>query len=136
MLLGRPGLSPVMVGREAELHSLRQLLGNGAGTRLAMVSGEAGVGKTRLVRELAASASGVVLTGQASEGQGRPFSVFLDAVEPLVGTWSEVPHELSARAGALAAMLGPAVPRVATAPDQTYAQEDLLRAGVDLVGHL
>src|SRR4051794_1592905 len=84
MLVGRPGLSPVMVGRSAEVDRLARLLRDGAGTAIALVAGEAGVGKTRLVRELLdrVDPGTVVLAGQADPGAlGRPFELFADAVD-------------------------------------------------------
>src|SRR5882724_1508926 len=48
MLVGRTGLSPVMVGRAAELDRLAQLLGARRTPSIALVGAEAGVGKTRL----------------------------------------------------------------------------------------
>src|SRR3546814_8600701 len=52
MLVGRTGLSPVMVGRSAELARLRGLVGASTTPAVALVAGEAGIGKTRLVKEL------------------------------------------------------------------------------------
>ncbi|HEY3261837.1 MAG TPA: AAA family ATPase [Pseudonocardiaceae bacterium] len=50
-------LCPIIVGRETELVALTELLGAAAAGhgRLASLLGDAGVGKSRLVRELAAS---------------------------------------------------------------------------------
>lgn len=83
MLVGRSGLSPVMVGRAAELDRLVALVGARPVPSVALVAGEAGIGKTRLVQELlAAMAPGcVVLAGQADPGSvGRPMELFLDAL--------------------------------------------------------
>ena len=83
MLVGRAGLSPVMVGRSAELGRLRALFGASPTPVLALVAGEAGIGKTRLVQELVASAPAgtLVLAGQADPGTvGRPMELFLDAI--------------------------------------------------------
>src|SRR5436190_2129472 len=65
MLVGRTGLSPVMVGRAAELDRLAQLLGARRTPSVALIAGEAGVGKTRLVQELLARvpAGTLVLAG-------------------------------------------------------------------------
>src|SRR5262245_55885027 len=69
MLAGRPGLSPLMVGRSAALGRLVGLLDaeGSSAPSVALDSGEAGVGKTRLLRELvsAAPAGMPVLAGQA-----------------------------------------------------------------------
>src|SRR5215203_5204003 len=83
MLVGRTGLSPVMVGRATELGHLRALFGASPVPAIALVAGEAGIGKTRLVQELVASAppGTLVLAGQADPGTvGRPMELFLDAI--------------------------------------------------------
>src|SRR5688572_9292278 len=83
MLVGRAGLSPVMVGRETDLGRLRALFGASATPTVALIAGEAGIGKTRLVQELVASAppGTLVLAGQADPGTvGRPMELFLDAL--------------------------------------------------------
>ena len=56
MLAGRTGLSPVMVGRTSPLSRLTGLMtSSDREPAVALVVGEAGVGKTRLLRELVAS---------------------------------------------------------------------------------
>ena len=83
VLVGRGGLSPVMVGREADLGRLRSLFGASPAPTIALIAGEAGIGKTRLVQELVASAppGTLVLAGQADPGTvGRPMELFLDAL--------------------------------------------------------
>ena len=72
-----------MVGREADLGRLRGLFGASASPSVALIAGEAGIGKTRLVQELVASAppGTLVLAGQADPGTvGRPMELFLDAL--------------------------------------------------------
>src|SRR5436190_1079039 len=92
VLVSRAGLSPVMVGRDAELGQLLRLsggsaaAGNGgaAGAAVALVGGEPGIGKTRLVSELIGALAPVsrVLTGQADPGAlGSPFHLLLDLVD-------------------------------------------------------
>jgi predicted ATPase len=80
MLVGRPGLSPVMVGRAAELDRLAQLPNEDDAPAVDLIGGEAGIGKTRLVRELLARLPDArVLAGQADPGSlGRPFALVLD----------------------------------------------------------
>src|SRR5919197_4033503 len=91
MLVSRTGLSPVMVGRGAELARVLRLLDRVAQPQVALVGGEAGVGKTRLVQELlTVLPDGVtVLAGQAEQGgPGRPYQLLLEAVGPFVAGWT------------------------------------------------
>src|SRR5882672_2644839 len=93
MLVGRPGLSPVMVGRAAELDRLARLPDIEDAPSVALLGGEAGVGKTRLVRELCdrLPTGTRVIAGQADPGaRGRPFELLLDALKSESG----VPPEL------------------------------------------
>jgi DNA-binding SARP family transcriptional activator len=73
--VGQP-LTP-MVGRRAELAMLVRALDDvlGGGTRVAVVQGEAGVGKTRLVEELASEAAqrgAAIAVGRSLEGGAAP----------------------------------------------------------------
>jgi DNA-binding NarL/FixJ family response regulator len=75
----------ILVGRDAELARLRALLGDAADGRAvtALVSGDAGVGKSRLVAEamrIAADDGFTVLCGQCAEiGDSVPYLPFADA---------------------------------------------------------
>src|SRR5215472_4625913 len=75
-----------LVGRDAELARLRNLLDEAAQGRAvaALVGGDAGVGKSRLVAEVAALAAQrgfCVLTGQCAEiGDSVPYLPFADAL--------------------------------------------------------
>jgi DNA-binding CsgD family transcriptional regulator/tetratricopeptide (TPR) repeat protein len=83
MLVGRSGLSPVMVGRGAELDRLVGLVDARSDPSVALIAGEAGIGKTRLVQELVAHvpANTLVLAGQADPGaESRPMELFRDAL--------------------------------------------------------
>ena len=83
VLVGRAGLSPEMVGRSTELDRLAGLMGVGQAPSVALVAGEAGIGKTRLVQELVGRAprGTVVLAGQADpDTASRPLALFLDAL--------------------------------------------------------
>lgn len=87
MLRARTGLSPIMIGRRGaleRLHGLLEVAEVALGTRaqdgpaIALVSGEAGIGKSRLLRELidGLDDSVTVLAAQAQPGSmGRPFDV-------------------------------------------------------------
>ncbi|HEY8094132.1 MAG TPA: LuxR C-terminal-related transcriptional regulator [Acidimicrobiales bacterium] len=83
MLGGRAGMSPVMVGRSAALAQLQAVLPAAGDTvadlpTVALVAGEAGVGKTRLLRELVALVGpGVtVMAGGADpDSLARPYSL-------------------------------------------------------------
>jgi DNA-binding CsgD family transcriptional regulator len=118
MLVGRPGLSPVMVGRSAEIERLAHLVETGPPPAIALVGGEAGVGKTRLVRELIARLpeGTVVHAGQADPGSmGRPFELLLDALD--VGRAS-------------------ADERVDVLADRSRPTEERVRLGLDVVHDL
>jgi DNA-binding CsgD family transcriptional regulator len=119
MLVGRTGLSPVMVGRAAELDRLAQLLGARRTPSVALVAAEAGLGKTRLIQELVARvpAGTVVLAGQADPGAlGRPMELFLDSLD---GIRLEAYSEL-----------------VDVVGDRSRTGEERVAAGVELVGRL
>jgi DNA-binding CsgD family transcriptional regulator len=139
MLAARTGLSPVMVGRAAELARLQALTGTRGGPAVALISGEAGIGKTRLVAELITTLDPAlpVLAGQGSQGApARPFQLLLEAVEPKVAAWDEVPDRLAARSEPLRLLLAPVAPKLAGHSAREFGQEELLAAAVDLVREL
>jgi DNA-binding CsgD family transcriptional regulator len=76
---------PVLVGRQRELSALRDLLDAGGG--VAMVSGEAGIGKSRLVREFATEATmrpRIVLWARPEEvAQPGPYALIVDLLESI-----------------------------------------------------
>ena len=140
----RKGLSPVMVGRSAPLRRLAGLLPDagaphGNGAELALIGGEAGIGKSRLVGELLAGLPAATprLVGRAGQGApGRPFSVLLDSVEPVVSAWRSLPPALAPRGDGIRLLLQPVVPALGVPDDRQYGSEELLRAALDLVRHL
>jgi len=72
-----------MIGREDELRRLVQLV-SASDTGVAVLAGEPGIGKTRLVQELLGvlPAGTIVLVGQAEPGSlGRPFELLLSALD-------------------------------------------------------
>ena len=104
-----------LVGRDGELEAIAGVLagldGAGAGSVL-QIAGEPGIGKSRLLRELAASARDrgcVVLAGRAAEFEAElPFGVFTDALDD----WLLVQpaDRLAALAGGSAAELAMVLP--------------------------
>jgi DNA-binding CsgD family transcriptional regulator len=109
--VGRTLVSPVFVGREAELAALTATLeaALAGDPAIVLLSGEAGVGKTRLVEEAAgrASAAGArVLAGSCIEmgGEGLPFGPLAQVLRSLMRETS--PEELDA-------FIGPARPELA-----------------------
>jgi DNA-binding CsgD family transcriptional regulator len=106
--VGANVVSPVFIGRREELASLAWQLqrAKAEDPAFALIGGEAGVGKTRLTRELAALAADqdcCVLTGQCVElgGEGLPLAPLVDALRTLARI---LPSDL------LADVLGPAAP--------------------------
>jgi DNA-binding CsgD family transcriptional regulator/tetratricopeptide (TPR) repeat protein len=106
--VGANVVSPVFIGRQGELASLTRILqrAKAKDPAFALVGGEAGVGKTRLTRELASLADSqgcYVLTGQCVGlgGEGLPLAPLVDALRTLART---LPPDL------LADVLGPAAP--------------------------
>src|SRR5580693_8335719 len=104
--MGASVVSPVFIGRQKEVASVTALMGQAQAGEPAfvLVGGEAGVGKTRLVSELAARASSagfLVLTGQCVElgAEGLPLAPLVDALRTL---------DRTLRPEALAEVLGPA----------------------------
>src|SRR5574342_1032465 len=100
-------LAEHLVGRADELGSLEVLLDElDGGARGAIeLAGELGIGKTRLLRELAARAQArghLVLSGSASElERDLPFSVFVDALDQYVAgldpdRWSALDGQVQA----------------------------------------
>ena len=85
-----PPVGGHLVGRARELASFEQLLAELGQGRAGVieVAGEPGIGKTRLLREVAARAEArghLVLSGAASEFEhDLPFSVFVDALDEYV----------------------------------------------------
>ncbi len=84
------GRAVIFVGRDRELDRLigtwDEVVASG-GRWLALVSGEAGIGKTRLAGELArhvAAAGGLVLHGRCDDGVAVAFQPFTEAL----GTWA------------------------------------------------
>ena len=84
-----PATSPALIGREADLVALRSLLGEAlhGAPRAVVVSGEAGIGKTRLIEEFAAGSGVLTLTGQCVDlgPVGAPYAPVAGVLRDLVG---------------------------------------------------
>ncbi len=114
--------SPTLIGRRPELAELQEATQRAAAGRpgLVLVAGEAGVGKSRLLAELAswARAKGYrVLTGGcvSLSGEVAPFAPIVEALRVLPTELS--PTELAAVAGPRAAELDALLPETAAAAE-------------------
>jgi DNA-binding CsgD family transcriptional regulator len=82
--------SPVMVGRDAELHQLQAAAERGAAgeTQVVVVGGEAGVGKSRLIEEFARDVDGpgrcVAIGGCPAVDTPLPYAPIVAAVDSLI----------------------------------------------------
>jgi hypothetical protein len=77
------------------------------------------------------------LVGRAGQGApGRPFSLLLDAFEPVVAGWTSIPPALSRRADSIELLLKPVAPALGPCDDRQYGPEELLRGAVDLIQFL
>lgn len=88
-------VTSIFVGRDRELGELRRAWDDTSrdAARIVLLAGEPGVGKTRLVAELAAQVhreGATVLAGRCDEGLGVPFQLF---VEPLRHVVDHLPSE-------------------------------------------
>ncbi len=96
---------PVFVNRETERAVLRAALQDvvASGRRAAVITGDPGIGKTRLVSEFAReahTAGTLVLAGRCDEGLDLPYQPFVEAFEELVAHASpEMLEEHVARYG-------------------------------------
>src|SRR5215470_18398627 len=110
-----------LVGRADELGSLEQILGelDRGCPGVIELAGEPGIGKTRLLRELAARAGArghLVLSGAASEFErDLPFSVFVDALDEYLAGLE--PDRLAVLDGAVRAELAHIFPSLSALAD-------------------
>jgi class 3 adenylate cyclase len=136
-------LSPVLIGRERELGVLEDTLlaASRGDASVALVAGEAGMGKTRLADELMLRARKIgfeVLTGGCSEAElSLPYLPFVEAVGNYIARTDLEP--LRERLGSSSRELGRLFPRLAAgaaqadAGDPAYARLRLCEALADLL---
>lgn len=103
MLLTQPVVCPVFIGRTSQVEAFKNLLTEMEATpqlRVALIAGEAGVGKTRFVSETAAIASKngmTVLQGRCFEqDQSLPYAPFADLLNTfcLLQSHERITHTL------------------------------------------
>jgi DNA-binding CsgD family transcriptional regulator len=87
-------VSPVLVGRAAEIAVLGEswALARGGSPATVLIGGEAGIGKTRLVRHFTADVEAEVLSGGCVDlsGGGLPFAPFTAALRGYADTLTEL----------------------------------------------
>ena len=129
---------PALIGRDEQLARLRESIDRADGD-VVIVSGEPGVGKTRLVTEAIGDRRDGVLIGASSPASlGRAFDLLLSAVEPMVRTWTSLPADLSAIGGSLTSLLRSVAPGLEAAEplDGGPVASDQIGAGIALLRHL
>jgi DNA-binding SARP family transcriptional activator len=111
----RQTVAAAFVGRARELSGLRELWSQvraEGGARIAVVTGEAGIGKSRLARELALEAheqNAIVLHGSADEDLLVPYQPFVEALSHYLCVAD--PDELRRRVQPRMSELEPIAPR-------------------------
>src|SRR5437588_3974982 len=119
-LFGTPILCPVLIGRGAELTALRLLVDRARSSKgqLVLLSGEAGIGKSRLVAEAKtyATAQGfLLLQGQCfPTDRSCPYAPLLDLLRSYVATSSL--ELVDTEMGSLASALSPLLPDLLPLP--------------------
>ncbi len=121
-------------GRSRELATLRTLIprAEGEALRFALIGGEAGSGKSRLVREFtheAAAASALVLYGACDSVVRRPYRPFVEALDQLVRSTDAamLRAALGSEGGELARLLPDLAQRVGGLPAPVAADPDTER---------
>ncbi len=140
-------VSPVLIGRGEELTVLAAALDRAlAGeTGFVLLGGEAGVGKTRLLRELSARAQDAgfgVLSGQCVEpgAEGLPLAPLVDVLRTLARTMP--PDQLGRVLGPAASALSRLLPELAPeaqppgSPGETTQKAQLLELVLGVLGRL
>ncbi|MGB0093449.1 MAG: ATP-binding protein, partial [Solirubrobacteraceae bacterium] len=121
-------------GRSRELATLRTLIprAEGESLRFALVGGEAGSGKSRLVREFAheaAAGGALVLYGACDSVVRRPYRPFVEALDQLVRNTDDATLRavLGAEGGELSRLLPDLAQRVGELPPPVAADPDTER---------
>src|SRR3954451_10174931 len=134
-----PSLSPAFVGRDADVEALAAAFAASAGgaPRFVVVRGEAGIGKTRLVREATEGAGeaggvrGIVLVGECLDigSAGLPYLPLASALRGLARQLS--PERLERVVGPGRRELAAIVPELAPDDDGGDARDlELLPSGL------
>ncbi len=126
--------SSPFVGRSRELLTLRALVprAESEGRRIALVGGEAGSGKSRLVREFAREATEadvLVLTGACDAMVRTPYRPFVEALDQLVRVTDPgvLRADLGSAGGELTRILPDLAARLGGLPDPVGADPDTER---------
>jgi predicted ATPase len=140
----RPCAANRIVGRDGELQRLAGVLGAGDSARVALIGGEAGIGKTRLVRDALASSSPpgalvIALRGDPAR-RSKAFDAFTAAVEAHVREWTAVPPALEPRHREVCRLLAGVTPALDPGSSDVdplaESVESLERAAIDVLRHL
>jgi DNA-binding CsgD family transcriptional regulator len=118
-----------LVGRDRELGELVSLLVAGAGGNggLVLVAGEAGAGKTRLVREALSTTGLRAVAGEALPGSASPYGPLVEALRSFLRVEPDGLTRCGQLNRQLAALL-PELGRAARPPDRDLLLEALRRA--------
>ena len=112
---------PVLAGREHEHAAVQRAWAEG---RAALIEGEAGLGKSRLIAELVAGGDALMAAGRPGDS-GAPYATLARLLAPLLRTPSPA---LDAAARAALSHVGPGA---AEAPSAAPLRPGALQAGVD-----
>jgi DNA-binding CsgD family transcriptional regulator len=134
-----------LIGRRVELDALQHALtGLETGTRsIVQIAGEQGIGKTRLIAELCASAEHLrylVFSGRSAEfEQAEPFGVLVDALDDYLSSLDrreldDLDVELDELASVFPALARLVGDPVATSPAERHRAFQAVRALLDALG--